>query len=104
MESIQHYSKCPELHSYHVIWSDNENDPPVFNETMQKLPVKVIFHRFKENTLNNRFFPPKVTPISRDYLWDHYGIETEAILSIDDDIIIDCEELSLSFRTWKQNK
>jgi hypothetical protein len=65
--------------------------------------VEIKYHLFDRDTLNNRFLPLK-KPTTDDYLLSQYRIETEAILSIDDDVFIDCEHIEQGFDVWREHK
>uniref|UniRef100_A0A8C1XCQ0 Exostosin glycosyltransferase 2 n=1 Tax=Cyprinus carpio TaxID=7962 RepID=A0A8C1XCQ0_CYPCA len=71
---ITEISKVPSLAKLLVVWNNQNKSPP--EESLWPkvtVPLKVV--RTKENKLSNRFFP-----------FDE--IETEAVLAIDDDIIM----------------
>lgn len=72
-----------------VIWNNQEKDPPLADEWPKiSVPLKVI--KTKKNKLSNRFYPFK-------------DIETEAILAIDDDIImLTPDELEFAFQVWRE--
>uniref|UniRef100_A0AAZ3S9I9 Exostosin-2 n=1 Tax=Oncorhynchus tshawytscha TaxID=74940 RepID=A0AAZ3S9I9_ONCTS len=71
---ITEISKVPSLAKLLVVWN-NQNKSPPEDSLWPKIaaPLKVV--RTKENKLSNRFFP-------------YDEIETEAVLAIDDDIIM----------------
>ncbi|XP_066600643.1 exostosin-2 [Prorops nasuta] len=81
--------KVPSLSKVLVIWNNQHKDPP--NPSLWpkiKKPLKVI--QTKENILSNRFYP-------------YEEIETEAILSIDDDIImLTADEVEFAFEVWRE--
>ncbi|XP_063050071.1 exostosin-2, partial [Engraulis encrasicolus] len=71
---ITEISKVPSLAKLLVVWNNQNKSPP--EESLWPkvaVPLKVV--RTKENKLSNRFFP-------------FAEIETEAVLAIDDDIIM----------------
>uniref|UniRef100_A0A7R9UDH5 Glycosyl transferase 64 domain-containing protein n=1 Tax=Pinguiococcus pyrenoidosus TaxID=172671 RepID=A0A7R9UDH5_9STRA len=90
--SIEHYSKCSNIEDIIVVWSDQENPPPDISK-WQLRPTKphVEFEVHAVDRLSNRFKPLKMPA-------------TEAILSIDDDIIIRCEHLSRAMEVWESAK
>lgn len=96
-QSIKHYSSCPRLDSVHIVWS--EPDPP--SETLLKFmlhvvksnskdgrQVKLKFDINKEDSLNNRFKEIK-------------DLETDAVFSIDDDVIFPCSSVEFAFDVWQ---
>eukprot|EP00899_Mesostigma_viride_P004588 jgi/Mesvir1/1412/Mv14412-RA.3 len=52
----------------------------------------VVWDVHHRNSLNNRFVPPKE------------GIRTEAVFSVDDDVLLSCADLEQGFNKWKQSK
>uniref|UniRef100_A0A672MGL6 Exostosin-2-like n=1 Tax=Sinocyclocheilus grahami TaxID=75366 RepID=A0A672MGL6_SINGR len=71
---ITEISKVPSLAKLLVVWN-NQNKSPPEESLWPKVAVPLKVLRTKENKLSNRFFP-----------FDE--IETEAVLAIDDDIIM----------------
>lgn len=86
---IQKLSLVPSLHKILVIWNNQKKLPPstaVFPK-IQK-PFKLI--QTKSNKLSNRFYP-------------YPEIETEAVLTIDDDItMLTPDELDFGFEVWRE--
>lgn len=81
--------KVPSLSKVLVIWNNQQKDPP-HPSRWPKLskPLKVI--QTKENKLSNRFYP-------------YDEIETEAVLSIDDDIImLTADEVEFAYEIWRE--
>ncbi|XP_076235324.1 exostosin glycosyltransferase sotv [Calliopsis andreniformis] len=81
--------KVPSLSKVLVIWNNQHKDPP-HSSRWPKLnkPLKVI--QTKENKLSNRFYP-------------YDEIETEAVLSIDDDIImLTADEVEFAYEVWRE--
>ncbi|XP_061998413.1 glycosylinositol phosphorylceramide mannosyl transferase 1 [Rosa rugosa] len=96
-QSISHYSRCPRLDSIHIVWS--EPSPP--SDSLKKFlnhiielntrdgrQVKLKFDINKEDSLNNRF---KEIP----------DLETDAVFSIDDDVIFPCSSVEFAFDVWQ---
>ena len=95
--------ECALLKEITVVWSDTENKPPLDWEKTygpkvvsntdtkdSKNPITGPYVRFEvheQNSLNNRFVSLQDVP-------------TEAVLSIDDDLIIPCDTLAQNLRTW----
>ncbi|XP_076667121.1 exostosin glycosyltransferase sotv [Andrena cerasifolii] len=81
--------KVPSLSKVLVIWNNQHKDPP-HSSRWPKLskPLKVI--QTKENKLSNRFYP-------------YDEIETETVLSIDDDIImLTADEVEFAYEVWRE--
>ncbi|KAK5650261.1 hypothetical protein RI129_001290 [Pyrocoelia pectoralis] len=86
---IDKLSKVPSLSKVVVIWNNQKKSPPPMSSFPQiSKPIKVI--RTKANKLSNRFFP-------------YEEIETEAILTIDDDIVmLTADELEFGYEVWRE--
>lgn len=86
---IQKLSIVPSLQKILVIWNNQKKAPPsmsVFPKITK--PLKVI--QTKSNKLSNRFYP-------------YEEIETEAVLTIDDDIVmLTPDELDFGFEVWRE--
>ncbi|KAL2558057.1 Glycosyltransferase family 64 protein C4 [Forsythia ovata] len=96
-QSISHYASCPGLASIHIVWS--EPDPPsesllkVLNHIIQLnskdgREIELKFDINKEDSLNNRF--KEIT-----------DLKTDAVFSIDDDIIFPCTSVEFAFTVWQ---
>lgn len=85
---LERLHQLPYLNKIIVVWNSFHRDPPT---TWPSLHVPVEFIRVEKNSLNNRFVP-----------WDR--IETEAVLSLDDDIDLLQQEYILAFRVWRENR
>lgn len=79
---------CLHVKEIQVVWSDLENEPPPFSFLDLKPGSRpVLFERQKTDSLNNRFRP--LLPL-----------QTEAVLSIDDDLLLDCQDLDFAYKVW----
>ncbi|MCI4383099.1 hypothetical protein PGIGA_G00022410 [Pangasianodon gigas] len=86
---ITEISKVPSLAKLLVVWN-NQNKSPPEESLWPKIAVPLKVVRTKENKLSNRFFP-----------FDE--IETEAVLAIDDDIImLTSDELQFGYEVWRE--
>ncbi|XP_017768958.1 PREDICTED: exostosin-2 [Nicrophorus vespilloides] len=86
---IEKISKVPSLMKIVVVWNHQRKAPPALSKFPQiAKPISVI--RTKANKLSNRFLP-------------YEEIETEAILSIDDDIVmLTSDELEFGYEVWRE--
>ncbi|KRT81092.1 hypothetical protein AMK59_5573 [Oryctes borbonicus] len=86
---IEKLGQVPSLTKVIVVWNNQRKaPPPTSNFPFIQKPIKVI--RTKANKLSNRFYPFE-------------EIETEAILSIDDDIImLTADELEFGYEVWRE--
>ncbi|ALC42416.1 Ext2 [Drosophila busckii] len=86
---IQKLAVVPSLQSILVVWNNQKKMPPHLS-TFPSIakPLKII--QTRENKLSNRFYP-------------YPEIETEAILTIDDDIImLTTDELDFGYEVWRE--
>lgn len=72
-----------------VVWNDVSSKPPDFKDITLTYPVEVVVP--KKNSLNNRFFI-------------YEQIQTDAILSLDDDVIMDHGIINYIFRVWQTER
>ncbi|XP_002738985.2 exostosin-2-like [Saccoglossus kowalevskii] len=86
---IMEISKTPSLSKVLVVWNNQLKPPPSAPEWPKiNKPLKVV--QTKENKLSNRFYP-------------YDEIETEAVLAIDDDIVmLTADELEFGFEVWRE--
>ncbi|KAA8534101.1 hypothetical protein F0562_031706 [Nyssa sinensis] len=96
-QSISHYTLCPGVDSIHIVWSepDAPSDSLVkfLNHTVQSnsrhgQQMELKFEINKEDSLNNRFKEIK-------------NLKTDAIFSIDDDVIFPCSSVEFAFSVWQ---
>lgn len=96
-QSVAHYASCSGTDAIHVIWS--ESDPPseqlrahlkniVLKKSQTAHKPNFRFDLNEEDNLNNRF-----KPIS--------DLRTNAIFSVDDDVIVPCRTLDFAFTVWQ---
>jgi hypothetical protein len=81
---VEHYSKCASVREIIVVW--NKGRPPLETELKSMVPVRVRVEN--KNTLNNRF------NIDRE-------IKTRAVMELDDDIMMTCDDLERGFKVWR---
>ncbi|XP_003748595.2 exostosin-like 3 [Galendromus occidentalis] len=90
IEGISNFKGLPYLSKVLVVWNGPDSPGP---ETLTwpeiGVPIQVV--KAPVNSLNNRFVP-----------WD--AIETEAVLSLDDDARLRHDELIFAFRVWRENR
>ncbi|NXX30081.1 EXTL3 protein, partial [Nicator chloris] len=87
MNSLERLNGLPYLNKVVVVW----NSPKLPSEDLlwPDIGVPIMVVRTEKNSLNNRFLP-----------WDE--IDTEAILSIDDDAHLRHDEIMFGFRVWRE--
>ncbi|KAL7589265.1 hypothetical protein Lser_V15G36451 [Lactuca serriola] len=83
---VNHYSKCASVREILVVW--NKGKPPNPSELESAVPVRIRVE--EKNSLNNRF---RVDPF----------IKTKAVLELDDDIMMNCDDLERGFKVWREN-
>ncbi|ELT98834.1 hypothetical protein CAPTEDRAFT_226944 [Capitella teleta] len=81
----------PHLNKILVVWNNHLPPPMIsFGQILgSKFTQQVV--KTNKNSLNNRFLP-------------YDAIETEAILSIDDDAHLRHDEIMFGFRVWRENR
>eukprot|EP00252_Welwitschia_mirabilis_P002863 TRINITY_DN12885_c0_g1_i2.p1 TRINITY_DN12885_c0_g1~~TRINITY_DN12885_c0_g1_i2.p1 ORF type:complete len:346 (+),score=39.60 TRINITY_DN12885_c0_g1_i2:354-1391(+) len=96
-KSVAHYASCNSVDAINVVWSESE--PP--SDALQSYLRRVVLQksqsrnrpdfRFNLNevdNLNNRFRPIR-------------NLRTDAIFSVDDDVIFPCSTLEFAFTVWQ---
>lgn len=96
-QAVAHYASCSGTDAIRVVWS--ESDPPSMHlkaylkrivrsksQTAHKPNFRFDLH--EEDNLNNRFKPIE-------------DLRTDAIFSIDDDVIVPCSTLNFAFAVWQ---
>lgn len=96
-QTVAHYSSCRCVDAIRVVWS--EPDPPseslratlqrsVFSSSTHYADHPILtFDINDDDDLNNRFKPIP-------------DLKTDAIFSIDDDVVIPCHTMDHAFSTW----
>jgi len=108
---VGHYVTCPNIDNIQIIWSDLTNTPPVasfygipgliIESTNSKVLVskddklnsknpRIQYEIHDVDSLNNRFRPK-------------LPINTEAVLSVDDDLHLPCDLLDFTHNVWRQS-
>ncbi|TQD95096.1 hypothetical protein C1H46_019302 [Malus baccata] len=98
---VKHYSRCSSVREIVVVWNKgippevsdfdstwNKGIPPKVSDFDSTVPVRIRLE--KQNSLNNRF--------KLDSL-----IKTRAVLELDDDIMMTCNDVERGFRIWRQH-
>ena len=91
---LEKYLELPYLKMILVIWNELETEPSnffhqKFNSHLMLKKIRII--KSVKNSLNNRFLP-------------YDQIETDAILSLDDDVWLDTDQIVFAFRVWRENR
>lgn len=91
-KSVRHYSQCSNVHSIRVVWSESTEPPSnaLFTDLqayVKAASVKLQIDMHKEDNLNTRFQPLD-------------DLATQAIFSVDDDVLIPCDTLKFAFTVW----
>nr|XP_022907992.1 exostosin-2 isoform X1 [Onthophagus taurus] len=86
---IEKLAKVPSLMKVIVVWNNQRKSPPSLSSFPQiQKPLKII--QTRANKLSNRFYP-------------YEEIQTEAVLSIDDDIVmLTADELEFGYEVWRE--
>ncbi|GFQ07582.1 glycosyltransferase family protein 64 protein c5 [Phtheirospermum japonicum] len=83
---VKHYSRCSSVREIVVVW--NKGVPPRLSDFDSAVPVRV--REEERNSLNNRF---EVDPL----------IMTRAVLELDDDIMMTCDDVERGFKVWREH-
>lgn len=92
---VAHWRQCAGASEVRVSWSDVERDPPRWAlDDTARTPAGYAIDVHRENKLTNRFHP----------LGDAGdGFQTDAVFSVDDDLLYDCDLVDEAFEIWKRN-
>ncbi|KAK3011882.1 hypothetical protein RJ639_012908 [Escallonia herrerae] len=83
---VKHYSRCSSVREIVVVW--NKGVPPESGDFDSAVPVRIRVE--EKNSLNNRF--------KKDS-----SIRTRAVLELDDDIMMTCDDIERGFRVWREH-
>ncbi|KAJ6323073.1 hypothetical protein OIU77_012828 [Salix suchowensis] len=83
---VKHYSRCSSVKEIIVVW--NKGRPPRSSDLDSAVPVWIRVE--DQNSLNNRF---KKDPM----------LKTRAVLELDDDIMMKCDDIERGFNVWRQH-
>jgi len=89
MNSLARLYGLPYLNKVVVVW--NSPRPPVSDLQWPDIGVPIHVVKTERNSLNNRFLP-------------YSAIETEAVLSVDDDAHLRHDEIIFGFRVWREHR
>lgn len=89
INSLARLYGLPYLNKVVVVW--NSPKPPYSDLTWPEIGVPIHVVKTEKNSLNNRFLP-------------YEAIETEAVLSVDDDAHLRHDEIIFGFRVWRENR
>uniref|UniRef100_H2ZHK5 Exostosin-like 3 n=1 Tax=Ciona savignyi TaxID=51511 RepID=H2ZHK5_CIOSA len=89
LQAVERLIGLPHLNKIIVVW--NSPEPPGAELRWPDVGVKVVVIHPEKNSLNNRFLP-----------WSE--INTEAVLSIDDDAHLRHDEILFGFRVWRESR
>ena len=89
MESLSRLFGLPFLNKVIVVW--NTETPPPPDLLWPDIGVPIVIVPMSNNSLNNRFKP-----------FD--AIATEAVLSLDDDVVLTHDDIVFAFRVWRENR
>ena len=84
---LRAYAASPYVASVTLLWNNAREDPPAVPVVDGASKITVV--RSKKNSLNNRYLTEQVT--------------TDAVLTIDDDVVMDDELLHEMLRVWERN-
>ncbi|XP_066538276.1 exostosin-like 2 [Hoplias malabaricus] len=90
LKLLNHYQAVPHLHQVIIVWNNIAEPPPIkLWDSFGPHPVPVVFKEQSVNRMRNRLQPfPE--------------IETDAVLMLDDDLLLSVPDISFAFSVWKQ--
>jgi len=96
--SVRHYANCGQVDAVRVVWSEGEPAPSGHNivlpdtrsmddrhigaHGLARVAAPIVYDVQPNASLNNRFRPLA-------------GLRTEAVLSVDDDVLVPCNEVQV---------
>ncbi|KAL6873887.1 hypothetical protein ACP4OV_013969 [Aristida adscensionis] len=93
-----HYAACAGVDAVHVVWSEPRPPPEALRRSLAAAanrsgsaaaaPVRFVIN--EGGSLNNRFRPIR-------------GLATDAVFSVDDDLIVPCSTLRFAFSVWQSS-
>ncbi|KAJ4804530.1 hypothetical protein LUZ62_017096 [Rhynchospora pubera] len=95
-KSVAHYATCAGVDAIHVVWSEPDLPQSSLIDSLKKVvrskskgnrEIEIKFDVNHEDSLNNRFKEMK-------------DLRTDAIYSIDDDVITPCSSLEFAYTVW----
>ncbi|CAG5101669.1 Similar to botv: Exostosin-3 (Drosophila melanogaster) [Cotesia congregata] len=89
INSLARLYGLPYLNKVLVVW--NSPKPPIEDLRWPDIGVPIVVIKALRNSLNNRFLPFDT-------------IETEAVLSVDDDAHLRHDEIMFGFRVWREHR
>ena len=90
IDSLSRLYGLPYLNKVIVVWN-NPDQPPAEDLRWPDIQVPIVVIKTEKNSLNNRFLP-----------FDE--IDTEAVLSVDDDAHLRHDEIIFGFRVWREHR
>lgn len=90
LKTLERFRGMPYVNKYLIVWN-SVNRPPTADIAWPDMGAPLVVLNVKRNSLNNRFLP-----------FDQ--IETDAILSLDDDSPLRQDEIIFAFRVWRESR
>lgn len=96
-QTVAHYSSCQSVDAIHLVWSESEQPSEKLKTYLNKIVVLKSQKAHKPNFRfdinadgepNSRFKPIK-------------NLKTDAIFSVDDDVVVPCSTLDFAFSVWQ---
>ncbi|KAL2527154.1 Glycosyltransferase family 64 protein C4 [Abeliophyllum distichum] len=96
-QSVAHYASCHGTDAIRVVWSESNPPSDKLKDYLKNVVLKKSqtahkpnfrFDLNEEDNLNNRFKPIE-------------DLRTDAIFSVDDDVIVPCPTLDFAFTVWQ---
>ncbi|RDX84577.1 Glycosyltransferase family 64 protein C4 [Mucuna pruriens] len=96
-QTVAHYASCQSVDAIHVVWSESEQPTETLKTYLNKI---VALKSQKAHKLNFKFdIHADDEPKSR--FKPIKDLRTDAIFSVDDDVIVPCSTLDFAFSVWQ---
>ncbi|XP_029473919.1 exostosin-like 2 [Rhinatrema bivittatum] len=87
---LNHYQAVPYLQKVIIVWNNvGEKPPEGLWHSLGPHPIPVMFQEQAVNRMRNRLQP-------------FQGLETDAVLMMDDDTLVSAHDLAFAFSVWQQ--
>lgn len=88
--TVAHYAACGGVDAVHVVWSEPRGPSELLRRSIinstRRGNVRFVIN--EGSSLNNRFRPIR-------------GLTTDAVFSVDDDLIVPCTTLRFAYSVWQ---
>lgn len=98
-QTVAHYASCRSADAIHVAWSESE--PP--SEMLKTYLNKIVVSKSQRAHKPNFRFDIDAKDQSTSRFKPIKDLRTDAIFSVDDDVIVPCSTLDFAFSVWQSS-